>query len=329
MAESDTINWSLKLWRKRWFRVLLALFVLFVLPKIISSISDIVTISDANPAMKQLTQDSGMSRSGELLFLRANPTFASPSEMSQNCRVISSDAGYIEQGCYDTQNNKIYIREFSTELYSVETVTAAHEMLHVAYMQSTKSSGTQEGSISSQIEKYYQTLTGGELVIRMANYQKSEPGAKDNELHSILGTEYAYLPTELETYYSRYFVNRVKVVTASSNASQVFAGDVAELKLIENEYNQDLAKADDAYKLGERAYYNSTTWAAVGDYYENDRNYNIYQADYNLYKQYFDQAKGKANQYEELRKQYNDLIAEYNGNPVTTQILVPTQQTVH
>jgi chromosome segregation ATPase len=56
----------------------------------------------------------------------------------------------------------------------------------------------------------------------MSFYAKTEPGERDNELHSILGTEVADLSPALEQHYRAYFSDRQKVVALFDNYSAVF-----------------------------------------------------------------------------------------------------------
>jgi chromosome segregation ATPase len=56
----------------------------------------------------------------------------------------------------------------------------------------------------------------------MSFYARTEPGQRDNELHSIIGTEVAPISPELEKYYSKYFSDRQKVVSLDVKYSDVF-----------------------------------------------------------------------------------------------------------
>jgi hypothetical protein len=56
----------------------------------------------------------------------------------------------------------------------------------------------------------------------MEFYAKSEPGQRDNELHSIIGTEISTISPKLETYYGRYFTDRKAVLADFDKYSAVF-----------------------------------------------------------------------------------------------------------
>ena len=307
-------------WRKL-AKITIILLLLIVAPKVIGYIGDTLTIATADSSMKQLAQDAGMSRKGELIFLHANPTYASTEDMSSNCKAVYNGNGYVEQGCYDPSANTIYIRSMTSELHGVEVVTAAHEMLHAAY---GKLDSPQLAQANTQIEEYYKGLTDPDLTGRMAYYEKTEPGAKDNELNSIIGTEQIAIPDSFENYYDGYFSDRSIVTAANKSALSVFDNYTGQMNTLTTEYNTFMNAANHAYALAQTAYYDSTTWAEVGNAYENDRNYNIYLQDFNIYKQDYEQADAYAKQHDDLAQKYNDLEAQYNGQPIS-QINVPQQ----
>ena len=56
----------------------------------------------------------------------------------------------------------------------------------------------------------------------MEYYDRAQPGTRANELHSILGTEFADLGDELEEYYRRYFTDRSEVVKLHAQYQEKF-----------------------------------------------------------------------------------------------------------
>jgi chromosome segregation ATPase len=56
----------------------------------------------------------------------------------------------------------------------------------------------------------------------MLSYATTEPGERDNELHSIFGTEVASLSPELEAHYAKFFSDRSKVVDLNASFEAVF-----------------------------------------------------------------------------------------------------------
>ena len=134
--------------------------------------------------------------------------------------------GELELGCF--YRNRMYVLRIDNASLAPEmdTVTA-HELLHASWTRMSQSERTQLGR---QLEAAYARLNDPELQQRMASYAKSEPGQQDNELHSILGTEYAHLTPELEDHYARYFTNRGRIVAAHAAYQGVFTSRRQELE---------------------------------------------------------------------------------------------------
>jgi uncharacterized protein YceH (UPF0502 family) len=61
-----------------------------------------------------------------------------------------------------------------------------------------------------------------EFQTRMAYYAKNEPGERDNELHSIIGTEVASIGPALEAHYARWLGNREAIVALQARTIAVF-----------------------------------------------------------------------------------------------------------
>lgn len=58
----------------------------------------------------------------------------------------------------------------------------------------------------------------------MAYYERTEPDAITNELHSILGTELKDVGSELETYYAKYFKDRQIILGLHAKYDEVYNG---------------------------------------------------------------------------------------------------------
>jgi len=280
-----------------WLRLVFSVVILAI---IYQPIANQLTIWGADPVMVTLAQQASMSREGELLFLRANPQLDSDSQMKSDC---PSNDGFIEQGCYNPQTNRIYIREMPRNLYNVEIVTAAHEMLHIVYIE-LSSSG--DASLNQAIESNYSSINDPELNTQVANYAKIEPGAKDIELFSLLGTEHSNISDGLSNYYVPYFTNINIVVAYNTQILNTF-------KNYESQLNELKKRIDSYTNAAKIAYSNSVSWARVGNARQNDYNYNIYVADVNA-------ANKAVDQYNQLLESYNKLVTEYNGTPPVAQI---------
>jgi hypothetical protein len=153
-------------------------------------------------------------------------------------------------------------------------VVAAHEMLHAAY---DRLSPWAKKKLNSELEQQVTTLNNASLNKRLQDYASFEPGARDNELHSILGTEYANLSADLEHYYSQYFQNRAQVVADNQEFNQVFSGLEDEISSLESKISSQESIAQARLQNGNVAGYN----AMVGPINELINQYNADITRYN------------------------------------------------
>ena len=280
----------------------------------IGPISDSLTLSHADPAMLTLAQQAGMSRKGELVFLRTLPRLVSDSEMQSVCAgntAANNSNGFIEQGCYDPSANRIYIRKMPADLQKLEISTAAYEMLHPVYLAMHVSK--QGAALDQAIETNYQAISDPQLTAQVANFAKTEPGARDLELFSLLGTGYLNLTDALASYYKPYFANISATVTANKQVEQIFNDDKAKLDTLKSQIEHYASLAGDAYSA-------SVRWARAGSQYWDDYYYNIYRQD-------VDQQNDAVNQYNQFLVTYNALVTEYNGTQPVQQLNSAQTQT--
>lgn len=269
-----------------------------------ASISDGLTIHNADPTMIKLAQDAGMTRRGELIFLRTHPLLVDDSGMAQYCQGSQeNNNGFIEQGCFvpnvsDPTTGHIYIRKVPSDLYNVEVTTAAYEMLHPAYIGLSESSDNGV-ALNKSIEANRVALSDDAMAAQVANFAKTEPTARDLELFSIIGTEYSGISDDLAAYYAPYLVDINTVVSLNNQVNQLFESDEAQLRSL-----SDTIDTLDGYAT--TAYRNSVSWANAGSQYEDDYNYSIYQKD-------LDSENSYIQRYNTLLDQYNILVDEYNG----------------
>ncbi len=277
-------------------------------------VSNYFVLKNANPAMVMLAQQAGMSREGELVFLRSKPQFATDAQMRSDCAdnaAANNKNGFIEQGCYvpnphNHSRGHIYIRQMPANLYDQEIVTAAYEMLHSVYFSSYSS------QFVMHIESNYNELHNAVLDEQVVNFAKTEPGYRDLELFSLLGTEYTNLSPGLDHYYAPYFADRNLTVSSYNQVTAIFKNEQSQLKQI-----QQTVAADDS--LANKAYADSLAWAKAGNAYEDGY-------DYNIYKNYIAEENAAINHYNQLSQAYNTLVTEYNGTQPVTSLQSVTAQ---
>jgi hypothetical protein len=170
-----------------------------------------------SPAVVDLAERTGMSDLGRRVFFASLPSIDDAEDFSASCSDIETTM--IILGCH--VNGKIHVFNVRDErIAAAKYVTAAHEMLHAAYM---RLSATERARVDGMLEDMYRSSGDSEeFSAVMAEYAQVEPGQRDNELHSILGTEYTTLSPELEDYYSRYFSDRRRVADMTIQYKKVF-----------------------------------------------------------------------------------------------------------
>jgi len=154
---------------------------------------------------------------GTFTFYATKPAISDSDEFNGKCP--RQETGSPILGCY-TSDDRIYIFNISNQqLDGIKEVTAAHEMLHAVWH---RMSPDEQKRISVLLTAAYEKSASPELKKRMEYYQRNEPDAINNELHSILGTEVSNLGSELETYYAQYFKNRQALLDLHAKYSAVY-----------------------------------------------------------------------------------------------------------
>lgn len=158
-----------------------------------------------------------MSDEGRRVFYLADPKILDRAEFGVAC---PKDELTTVLGCY--ADGKIYILKVTRpELAGVMEVTAAHEMLHAAH---ARLSDLQRRRVDTWLGDLYAGLDDPDVRALIAEYDRSEPGQRLNELHSILPTEVPTLTSDLEEHYGRYFVARAQVVKLNQGYQDVLKG---------------------------------------------------------------------------------------------------------
>jgi nicotinamidase-related amidase len=170
-----------------------------------------------SPAVAELADRTGMSGLGRRIFFASLPSIDDAADLNANCSDLETTM--IILGCY--ARGRIHVFNVSDErITDAKYVTSAHEMLHAAYIRLPK--GERDRINRLLEEAYHYASKNDELLDVMAEYAQVEPAQRYNELHSILGTEYAELYPELEKYYARYFADRRKIVDMAAQYRKVF-----------------------------------------------------------------------------------------------------------
>lgn len=172
---------------------------------------------EPSASVKQLDSRVKFTDKGLFTFFATKPVVADSSEFNGKCP--RQEAGSPILGCY-TSDDRIYVFNVSNEqLDGMKEVTAAHEMLHAVWQ---RMSNDERSRLETLLKAAYEQKASPELRTRMEYYQRNEPDAITNELHSILGTEVADLGPELENYYSQYFQDRQAILDLHAKYNKVY-----------------------------------------------------------------------------------------------------------
>lgn len=181
------------------------------------NIYDWVALRNYSPPadVARIAETSGMGDYGKRLFYVNKPELSNKQQFAAQC---NNKEQTIVLGCYNGVN--IYIFDVTEPtLEGVEEVTAAHEMLHAAY---DRLSSSEKQKVDQMVEQAFKRVNNPRIMQLAETYRKQDPSVVPNELHSILGSEVRNLGSELETYYSKYFADRLKVVSLSEQYEKVF-----------------------------------------------------------------------------------------------------------
>jgi hypothetical protein len=170
-----------------------------------------------SPEIAAIAARTTMTEQGKFDFYASRPAIESTQVFNEVCGSGEEHTAIL--GCY--ANRRIYIYGVTdAQLDGIKEVTAAHEMLHAAY---DRMSDDKKRKVNALVEAEYAKLSqDSALAARMAFYAKTEPGERDNELHSIIGTEIAAISPELEAHYKQYFIDRQALVGLYTKYASVF-----------------------------------------------------------------------------------------------------------
>lgn len=172
-----------------------------------------------------------MSDEGKFLFYASQPVIQENPDFNSTCSNVEENFGVL--GCYFPSSKSIFLFNVTDErLDGIEEVVAAHEMLHAAW---DRLSDDERDRLMPLLEAEADRMKDDpEFATTLEFYAKTEPGERSNELHSIIGTEFADLSPELEEHYATYFADRATVVALHEKSNAVFTEQVdASKKLVE------------------------------------------------------------------------------------------------
>lgn len=242
-----------------------------------------------------LADQTTMTDKSRHLFYVNHPQLEDKTAFNQHCPNLEKT--YV-LGCYVGVSRGIYLYDVQDErLHGVEEVTAAHEMLHVAY---ERLSGKDKQRINRLLEEAYAEVTDTRLRANIDSYQQAGADVA-NELHSILGTEVRSLPPELEDYYAQYFTERIKVVSFLDS----YVGEIISRKQQVADYDTQLEQLKQQINISQ------TTLGSL------DSQINTARARLEA-----DRAANNIEAYNAAIPGYQALVRRYNGLVVETRTVI-------
>jgi hypothetical protein len=171
------------------------------------------------PGVASIIESSRLTSEGRFLFLASRPVIETSATFASSCASNREGSGIL--GCYLPRDRSIHLFDVTDpRLGGLSDVVAAHEMLHAAW---DRMSAAERQQLTPLLEAEAAKLAGdAEFQTRMAYYAKNEPGERDNELHSIIGTEVASIGPALEAHYARWLGNREAIVALQARTIAVF-----------------------------------------------------------------------------------------------------------
>lgn len=196
---------------------------------------DQMTVWQYTPSSEiaSFAERTSMSDTGKFYFYASQPSLEAAASFNEKCDRKEESTAIL--GCYNGQFIYIYDVD-DAKLDGIREVTAAHEMLHAVYV---RMNDTDKSRVNALIEEEYAKLkTNADFSERMAFYARTEPGERDNELHSIIATEVADISPALEQHYKTYFSDRSKVVALHTKYAKIFSELQAKATKLSTELTQ-------------------------------------------------------------------------------------------
>lgn len=159
-------------------------------------------------SIEALMDGAGMTPLGRRLFVAARPELQDAARLAVDCGVDApAEPGDTHTfGC--VIRGRIHVRSFGApELRDLSYAVAAHELLHVVYVQLP---AAERRTLDAELTA---ARAGNEVLEdRLSIYAESGDDTPA-EVHSVLGAEFGGLSPALEAHYGRYF-DRAKVLAA-------------------------------------------------------------------------------------------------------------------
>ncbi len=257
--------------------------------------------------VQELANHTSMTDYGRRLLYVHKPSLDSKDDFNAHCTVNETT---IVLGCY-ISGQGIYIYDVTdSRLSGIHEVTAAHEMLHAAY---DRLNDKERKRIDQLLNEAYASLKDERLQNLIKTYEERDPGIVANELHSILATEVSELPSELESYYQKYFDDRQMIVQYAKRYEGAFQDLEKQVKLIDAQLSSlkiEVESMENAL-TSQADHLAAERRALDAELAAND--YESYNKGVNSYNQQVQKYNGLLAQYKTKVSEYNSVVEKRNS----------------
>ena len=250
-----------------------------------TTVAPTTTTAPVPADVAELAATTTMTDRARRIFLAAAPAIEDATTFAHTCGIdaaadVPGQPRTHTLGCYHAGRIHLLARdrpEGRERLY----VVAAHEMLHAVYAELRPA---ERARIDAELES---ARAGNERLEERLRPYASSPTLQ-NEIHSILGTEFAGLSPVLEAHYAQFFADRAAVVAVHQRTLGTREDEIRRLKAEVDDLDARITelKADQA------------SLRASGDL----RSYNAYVGVVN----------GLIDRYNATIRTLNALVEEYN-----------------
>ncbi len=241
---------------------------------------------------------------GHDLFYASKPVIQTGQAFNQSCQTTERTAAIL--GCYFKRDIFLY-NVTNPQLDGAKEVTAAHEMLHAAY---DRLNAWERSRVDSMLEKQYELVKDRPDIKKlMAYYETNEPGERNNELHSILGTTLSDLSPDLEKHYQQYFMDRSSIVAMNTKYNTVFN----EVEARANELSHKIDTEGEPLQSDLKAYESERTLLASDIQAFNERAKGGYYTSNSAFQVARQALVTRSDRLEAERIALNQRVADYNA----------------
>lgn len=280
-------------------------------------ITDWFILRNYNPTSEiaALSERTTMSPLGQKLFYVYDPQLLDKEGFNFHCTTTEQT---IVLGCYDGQGIYLY-SIVDDQLDGVEEVTSAHEMLHAAY---DRLSSKEKQRVDALVESAVNDGASARILKLIESYRTRDPLSLNNEMHSIVGTEMRDIPDELEQYYSRYFLNRQKVVEYSEKYEEVFTSIQNRVDQIDADLLLRKSEIDNLETALEAQAKELQAWEARLSAYRAQNKIAQYNSEVNGYNSGVNSYNASLARVRKLIAEYNQLVIDRNDLAVQQNHLI-------